>query len=71
MTTSIARQGHTAATGSAFRAGAQRFTRSLASVGAIVLDAVEATRALGSAHTAADRRAVLERFAADTTRDAA
>ena len=48
----------------------QRLGRSLASVGAIVLDAIEATRAIQSAHSHADRRAVLDRFAADTTRDA-
>lgn len=47
------------------------FGRSLASVGAIVLDAIEATRAIQSAHSTTDRRAVLDRFAADTTRDAA
>jgi hypothetical protein len=71
MTTFIARHGdHTADASAAFRAGKQRFTRSLASVGAIVLDAIEATRGIGSAHSTADRRAVLDRFAADTTRDA-
>ena len=47
------------------------FGRSLASVGALVLDAIEATRAIQSAHSTTDRRAVLDRFAADTTRDAA
>ena len=72
MTTFIARHGHQAVdTGAAFQAGKQRFTRSLVSVGAIVLDAIEATRAISSAHSTVDRRAVLDRFAADTTRDAA
>lgn len=71
MTTFIARHGHhTADSSAAFQAGKQRFTRSLASVGSIVLDAIEATRAIGSAHSTVDRRAVLDRFAADTTRDA-
>ncbi|MFD2090814.1 hypothetical protein [Blastococcus deserti] len=71
MTTFIARHGdHTADAGAAFQARKQRFTRSVASVGAIVLDAIEATRAIGSAHSTVDRRAVLDRFAADTTRDA-
>jgi hypothetical protein len=71
MTTSIARHGYrTADSSDALRQKKQRFTGSLASVGAIVLDAIEATRAINSAHTTADRRAVLARFAADTTRDA-
>ena len=71
MTTFIARQGdRTADSSAAFRATKQRFTRSLASVGSIVLDAIEATRGIGSAHSTVDRRAVLDRFAADTTRDA-
>ena len=65
MTTSNARTAHSSAI-----PGAQRFTRSLASVGAIVLDAIEATRAIQSAHSTVDRRAVLDRFAADVTRDA-
>jgi hypothetical protein len=51
--------------------GVQRFGRSLAAVGAIVLDAIEATRAIQSAHSTADRREVLDRFAAATTRHAA
>ncbi len=71
MTTFIARHGdRTTGSSATFRAGKQRFTRSLASVGSIVLDAIEATRAIQSAHSNADRRAVLDRFAADTTRDA-
>ena len=71
MTTFIARQGdRTADSTAAFRAGKQRVTRSLASVGSLVLDAIDATRAIQSAHSTADRRAVLDRFAADTTRDA-
>ena len=60
MTTFIAQDGSRSA-----------FGRSLASVGALVLDAIEATRAIQSAHSTTDRRAVLDRFAADTTRDAA
>jgi hypothetical protein len=71
MTTFIARHGdRTADSGATFQAGKQRFTRSLVSVGSIVLDAIDATRAIGSAHSTADRRAVLDRFAADTARDA-
>ncbi len=71
MTTFIARHGdRTTDSGAAFQARKQRFTRSLVSVGSLVLDAVEATRAIGSAHSTAGRRAVLDRFAADTTRDA-
>ncbi|MGY1837371.1 hypothetical protein ACI79P_19975 [Blastococcus sp. SYSU DS0510] len=69
MTTSIARHGdRTADAPAAARAG-ERFVRSLVSVGAIVVDAIEATRGMTSAHTGADRRAVLDRFAADIARD--
>ncbi len=71
MTTFIARHGErTTDTGATPTAQKQRFGRFLVSVGAIVLDSIEASRAIGSAHSAADRRAALERFAADTTRDA-
>ncbi|SOE03832.1 hypothetical protein [Blastococcus haudaquaticus] len=70
MTTFIGRPGSRTTDASAILQSGKRFTRSLASVGAVVLDAIEATRAIGSAHSAADRRAVLDRFAADTTRDA-
>ena len=71
MTTFIARSGgRTSAPAAASRAGSQRFSRSLVSFGSIVLDAIEAARGVGSAHSAADRRAVLDQFAADTTRDA-
>ena len=71
MTTSIARSGgRTSAPTAATRAGAPRFGASLVSFGSIVLDAIEAARGVGSAHSTADRRAVLDRFAADTTRDA-
>jgi hypothetical protein len=71
MTTFIARHSdHTADSSATFRAARQRFTHSLVSVGSVVLDAIEATRAIGSAHSTVDRRAVLDRFAADTTRDA-
>ena len=70
MTTSIAHRGSRTSSPATLRPRAQRFGRFLASVGAVVLDAVEATRAMGSAHSTADRRAVLDRFAADTTRDA-
>jgi hypothetical protein len=52
------------------QSGAQRLLRSLTSVGAIVLDSIDAARGMGSAHTSAARRDVLDRFAADTTRDA-
>ena len=71
MTTFIARSGgRTSAPTAASRAGSQRFGRSLVSFGALVLDAIEATRGVGSAHSTAGRIAVLDRFAADTTRDA-
>ena len=71
MTTFIARTGgRTSAPTAAARAGSPRIGRSLVSFGSIVLDAIEAARGVGSAHSAADRRAVLDRFAADTTRDA-
>ena len=71
MTTFIAgHAGRTADSRAAFQAGKQRFTRSLVSVGSLVLDAIEASRAIQSAHTTADRQAVLDRFAAETTRDA-
>jgi hypothetical protein len=39
-------------------------------VGSLVLDAIEASRAIQSAHSTTDRQAVLHRFAAETTRDA-
>ncbi|TQN35697.1 hypothetical protein FHU33_4926 [Blastococcus colisei] len=68
MTTFIARHDDRIADPAASQAR-KRFTRSLVSVGAIVLDAIEATRAIGSATTTADRRAVLDRFAADVSRD--
>ena len=48
----------------------QRIRRSVTSLGAIVLDSIEATRAIGSAHSPAARHEVLARFAAETTRDA-
>ena len=71
MTTFIAgHAGRTADPSAAFQARKQRFTRSLVSVGSLVLDAIEASRAIQSTHANADRRAVLDRFAADTTRDA-
>ena len=69
MTTSITRsRGRTSTAGA--RAGSPRLGRSLVSFGSLVLDAIEAARGVGSAHSTADRRAVLDRFAADTTRDA-
>jgi hypothetical protein len=71
MTTFIARHGdRTADSNGALQARMQRFTHSLVAVGAIVLDSIEASRALGSAHTGAERRAVVDRFAAETRRDA-
>lgn len=70
MTTFIARSGGRTSPTTALSARTQQFTRSLVSVGSLVLDAIEATRSLGSAHSAVDRRSVLDRFAADTTRDA-
>ena len=70
MTTFIAQHGSRTSAPAGLRPGFQRFGRSLASVGAIVLDAIEASRAIQSTHANADRRAVLDRFAADTTRDA-
>ena len=48
----------------------QRVRRSVTSIGAIVLDSIEAARGIGSAHSPEARRHVLERFAAETTRDA-
>ena len=48
----------------------QRIRRSVTSIGALVLDSIEATRAMGSAHSPAARHEVLARFAAETTRDA-
>jgi hypothetical protein len=70
MTTFMTGHGSRTSAPAILRPGLQRFGRSLASVGALVLDAVEATRAIQSAHSNVDRRAVLDRFAADTTRDA-
>jgi hypothetical protein len=71
MTTFIAgHAGRTADPSAAFQARKQRFTRSLVSVGSLVLDAIEASRAIQSAHSTTDRQAVLHRFAAETTRDA-
>jgi hypothetical protein len=73
MTTSTAQlRSRSRATGTVSPlAGVQRFGRSLAAMGAIVLDAIEATRAIESAHDTADRRQVLDRFTAATTRHAA
>ena len=48
----------------------QRIRRSVTSIGAIVLDSIEATRGIGSAHSPDARHEVLARFAAETTRDA-
>ncbi len=48
----------------------QRLLRSLNSLGVIMADSAQAARSLESAHTPAARSAVLDRFAADTTRDA-
>jgi hypothetical protein len=48
----------------------QRIRHSVTSIGAIVLDSIEATRAIGSAHSSDARHEVLARFAAETTRDA-
>lgn len=71
MTTFIARHGdRTANPGAALGAGLQRFAHALVSLSIIVRDAVSATQALNDAHTAADRRAVATRFAADSTRSA-
>jgi hypothetical protein len=69
MTTYIARHGDRIA-GSTAASQASAFIRFIVSVGAIVLDAIEAARGIGSAHSTADRRAVLDRFAADIARDA-
>ena len=70
MTTSFAQHGAHISVPAGLRPSMHRLGRSLASVGAIMLDAVEASRAIQSAHSNADRRAVLDRFASDTTRDA-
>lgn len=51
------------------RQGLQRLGRSLFSVAAVMVDAIEASRALHSTHTVAGRRAVLDRFTADLARD--
>ena len=71
MSTSIAQHDSRTGATSGLRPGMQRVGRSLASVGAIVLDAIEAARAIESAHSLADRRVVLDRFSTDTTRSAA
>lgn len=72
MTTFIARSGeHDTDTTAALRAAAQRFSHAVVSLGSVALGAIEATRALGSAHTVAGRRAALNRFAADIGRPAA
>ena len=71
MTTFIARHGdRTANPSAALGAGIQRFAHAFVSLSVIVRDAVSATRALNDAHTAADRRAVAARFAADSTQSA-
>lgn len=71
MTTFIARHGdRTANPSAALGAGIQRLAHGVVSLSIIVRDAVSATRALNDAHTAADRRAVAARFAADSTRSA-
>jgi hypothetical protein len=70
MTTFIAHRASRGTGTTALRPGMQRFGRSLASFGAIVLDAIDASRAIQSAHTHEARRVVLDRFAADTSRHA-
>jgi hypothetical protein len=71
MTTFIARHGHrTTHSSAAFQVRKHRFLRSLNSLGVIMADSAQAARALESANTQIDRRAVLDRFAADTTHDA-
>lgn len=67
MTTSIAQRASRAsrAAGS-LRPAVQRFTASVAAFGEIVLDAIEASRAIQTAHTPETRRAVLDRFAAQS-----
>ena len=69
MTTFIARHGdRTASPSAALGTGLQRLAHGFVSMSIIVRDAVGATRALNDAHTAADRRAVAARFAADPVR---
>jgi hypothetical protein len=48
----------------------QRLTASIAAFGALVLDAMEASRAIHTAHTPEARRIVLDRFATDSARHA-
>lgn len=43
--------------------------RSVKSLAAVALDAIDAHRAMHSAHTPAAQRAVLQRFAADLSAD--
>lgn len=67
--TFIARHGdRTASPIAALGAGIRRLAHGFVSLSIIVRDAVSAARALNDAHTAADRRAVAARFAADSTR---
>ena len=61
---------HVARPGSQTAPLTQRVRRSVTSLGAIVLDSIEAARGMGSAHSPAARREVLDRFAAETSRDA-
>ncbi len=53
-----------------FRPAVRRVIGSVAAIGEIALDAIEATRAIQSAHSAEARRVVLDRFAAETARHA-
>jgi hypothetical protein len=48
------------------RPAARRFTASLTSIGEVVLAAIEASRAIHTAHTPEARRVVLDRFASDS-----
>jgi hypothetical protein len=61
MTTTSIAQG--TARPAILRPAVQRFTASIAALGEVVLDAIEAARAIETANTPDARRVVLDRFA--------
>jgi hypothetical protein len=67
MTSTIAQPTAQRPDTTAVRSAAGRFTAALASFGTIVVASVAASRSMESARTAQDRRAVLDRFVADTS----
>ena len=70
MTTSIAQRATRTGGTATPRPAVQRFTASIASFAEIMLDAIEASRAIQTAQTPEARRVVVDRFSAESTRHA-